>query len=103
MQNFGNRRSVQKCAQNAGSNVLKRGGGVGGVRPPFRAQINRNIIGIYRIYPSEVVIPCFYTLVVEDLDKTMEMLSATLSKMPVGRVMTFETQVKNCQVQRLIK
>ena len=23
MQNFGNRRSVQKCAQNAGSNVLK--------------------------------------------------------------------------------
>ena len=39
-----------------------------------------------------VVIPCFYTLVVEDLDKTIEMLSATLLKMSEGRVMTFEIQ-----------
>ena len=35
----------------------------------------------------------FYTLV-EDLDKTIEMLSATLSKMTEERVITFETQNK---------
>ena len=39
-----------------------------------------------------VVISSFYTLVVEDLDITIKMLSATLSKMPEARVMTFETQ-----------
>ena len=39
-----------------------------------------------------VVIPSFYILVAEDLDITIKMLSATPSKTPEARVMTFETQ-----------
>ena len=60
MQNLGNRRSVQKCAQNAGSNVLKNLCN----KRERKSFCEQNIHGIHRSAQKN---PCFFRIACSDI------------------------------------